>query len=118
MIETRTSFTPFKMRIGRKEPVCLSVELVNTGREKEIVSFELNLGRQFSLERTGFKNSSTKRIPEFGAGESRKFYFDIWPKQMLRAGLQGIPVRVTEHYNNFNYVKRKYDKMLKLAVQE
>ncbi len=48
------------------------VLLVNTGKEQEIVSFELSLGKQFSLERTGFKNYSTKRIPEFGAGVSAR----------------------------------------------
>jgi len=118
MIETRTSFNPFKMKIGRKEPVVLSVELSNTGVEQEIVSLDLDLGKQFSLERTGFKATSAKRMPEFKPGTSKKFYFDIWPKQMLRQGERNIALRITEHYRDFNYIKRKHDRMLKLSVDE
>jgi len=118
MIEIRTTLTPFKMRLSRREPVTLSVELTNNGSEPEIVSFELDLGGQFSFEKTGFKGEAVVRIPEFKAGESKKFYYDLWPKQMARAGEQSIRATITEHYRGFNYVKRKHDKSLKIAVEE
>lgn len=118
MIEARTTFTPFKMRISRREPVSLSVELVNSGNEPEIVSLELNLGNLFSLEKTGYKSQVLEKIPEFKVGESKKFYYDLWPKQMVRQGEQGLKLSVIEHYKGFNYVKRKYDKVLKLTVEE
>lgn len=118
MIETRTSFIPFKMRIGRKEPVCLLLELLNSGSEPEIVSLELNLGKQFSLEKTGFRNYATEKIPEFKPGETKKFYYDLWPKQMARPGEQEIKLAVTEHYKGFNYVKKTHNRVLKLAVEE
>jgi len=118
MIETRASFNPFKMKISRREPVSLSIELINKGSEPEIVSFELVLGKQFSLERAGFKTTAAGKIPELKPGESKKFYFDIWAKQMLRKGEQGIALTVIEHYQGFNYIKKKYDKLLKLAVEE
>ncbi len=118
MIEVRTNFTPFKMKIRRKEPVVLSVELLNKGQEPEIVSLDLNLGQQFSFERSGFNTTVSEKLPKFMPGESKKFYYDIWPKQMLRLGEQPIAMRVTEHYQGFNYVKRKYDKALKLGVED
>jgi len=118
MIEVRTTFTPFKMKISRREPVVLCVEIRNAGNEPEIVSLDVNLGKQFSFEKTGFKSQLIKRIPEFKPGESKKFYYDVWPKQMLRQGEQGIRVTATEHYKGFNYVKRNYDKVLKLTVEE
>jgi len=118
MIEIRSTFTPFKMKISRREPITLSVELSNSGSDTEIVTMNLNLGDQFSLEKTGYKNIAIKKMPEFKAGDSKKFYFDIWPKQMARAGEQGIKLAVTEHYNSFEYVKRTYDKVLRVSVEE
>jgi len=118
MLEVRTTFTPFKMKISRREPVLLSVEIKNTGTEPEVVSVDLNLGHQFSLEKSGFKSSEAERIPEFKPGEKKKLYFDIWPKQSVRSGEQPIRLLVTEHYQGFNYVKKNYDKMLSLAVED
>jgi hypothetical protein len=118
MIDVKTSFTPFKMKLSRKEPVVLSLELRNSGTEPEIISFDMQLGQQFSFERAGFKNTVSKKIPEFKPNESKKLYFDIWPKQMVRRGEQPIRLTVTEHYKGFNYVKRKQVKMLKLAVEQ
>lgn len=118
MIELRTTFNPFKLRIKRREPIILSVELVNTGQETEIVSFEMNLGSQFSLEKSGFKNTASEKIPKFEPGESKKYYYDVWAKQAARPGEQPIKVAVIEHYNGFNYVKRKNEKTLHISVEE
>ena len=118
MIEIRTTFTPFKMKISRKEPVSFSVELVNAGQEPEIVSLNLALGSLFSFEKSGFKNDTAERIPKLMPGESKKFYYDVWPKQMLRKGEHGIRLSIIEHYQGFNYVKRKYDKILRLGVED
>jgi len=118
MIDVRTAFNPFKMKLSRKEPVVLSLELKNSGNEPEIISFDMQLGQQFSFERSGFKNTVSKKIADFKPGDTEKFYFDIWPKQMVRAGEQPIRLTVTEHYKGFNYVKRKQVKMLKLGVEQ
>jgi len=118
MIEARTAFNPFKMKISRREPVVLSIELANTGTEPEMVSLDLTLDQQFSFERSGFKSTDSKRIPEFKPGDKKKFYYDIFPKQMAREGYQPIKMTLTEHYKGFNYVKRKTEKILTLAVEE
>jgi len=80
MLEVRTTFTPFKARISRREPVSLSIEVVNGGQEPEIASFELELGGQFSLEKTGYKSEAMEKIGELKPGENKKYYYDIWPK--------------------------------------
>lgn len=118
MIDVRTRFTPFKMKLSRKEPVTLSLELTNSGSEPEMISVDMVLGQQFSFERSGFKNTVSEKIPKFMPNESKKFYFDIWPKQMVRQGEQPIRLTVTEHYRGFNYVKRKQDKILRLGVEQ
>ena len=118
MLEIRNTFTPFKMKLGRREPVSLCIEIENEGKEPEIASFELNLGQQFSFEKTGFKTTAGVKIPEFKPGDVKKFYYDIWPKQAARTGMQPIKLMVIEHYQGFNYVKRKHDKTLHVSVEE
>ena len=118
MLDIRTAFTPFKLKISRREPVSLCIEIENDGAETEIVCFELNLGQQFSFEKTGFKTTAVVKIPKFESGEVKKFYYDIWPKQAARLGEQGISLIVLEHYNGFNYVKKTHNKVLKVSVGE
>ena len=118
MLEIRTAFTPFKMKISRREPVSLCLEIENAGKETEIISFELNLGQQFSFEKTGFKTAAGAKISKFEPGNVKKAYYDIWPKQAARLGMQPIKLTVIEHYQSFNYVKRKYDKTLHVNVEE
>ncbi len=118
MINAKTTFTPFKMKISRREPVTLGIELRNEGQETEIVSMELRLGSLFSLEKTGFKTDAIEKIPKFEPGASKKFYYDIWPKQMVRPGEHEIRLNIVEHYKGFNYVKRKQEKKLHVSVEE
>ncbi len=118
MLDIRTSFTPFKMKISRREPISLCIEIENDGAETEIVSFELNLGQQFSFEKTGFKTTAVVKIPEFKPGDIKKSYYDIWPKQAARIGEQAISLVVLEHYQGFNYVKKKHNRVLKVSVEE
>jgi uncharacterized membrane protein len=118
MINVKTTFTPFKMKISRREPVTLSVELENDGQETEIVSLELRLGSLFSLEKTGFKTDAGEKIPKFEPGQKKKFYYDIWPKQMVRPGEHEIRLDVIEHYKGFNYIKRKQEKRLRVSVEQ
>lgn len=118
MLEIRTNFTPFKMKLTRREPVTLSIEMKNIGDSTEIVSFDVDLGNYLSFEKGGFKTTNSDRIMEFGPGQSKKYYLDIWPKQVTNAGEATIMLKATEHYNNLNYVKKKYEKALKLSIDE
>jgi hypothetical protein len=118
MLEIRTTFTPFKLKISRREPIMLSVEVLNSGTETEIVSVDLNLGQHFSLEKGGFKAAESFKMPDFTPGSKKKFYFEIWPKQSARAGNQPIKLLVTEHYQSFNYVKKNYDRALSISVED
>ncbi|MBN2067105.1 MAG: hypothetical protein JW744_01415 [Candidatus Diapherotrites archaeon] len=118
MIEIKTSFNPFRMKLGRKEPVQLCIELVNKDAENTMLSMTLNLGAQFSIEKSGYKTSALERISELKPGASKKFYYEIWPKQSARPGQQPMQLTVLEHYQNFNYVKKEYKKNISLNVED
>ncbi len=118
MIEVKTKFTPFRLKLARKEPVQLAVELVNKNPENAMLSLNLELGACFSLEKSGYKTGAAEQIPELKPGESKKFYYELWPKHSIRVGAAKIRLTVLEHYQNFNYVKKEYKKGPELIVEE
>ena len=116
-ININTNFTPFRLRLSRREPVQLTVDLTNNGNTA-MVSMNVALTPQLSFSKGGFKNRETARIPEFNSSETRRFYFEIWPKASTRLEEQPIVITVFEHYKSFDYIKNKTEKKLSLQVEE
>jgi hypothetical protein len=106
------------MRLSRREPVQLCVALSNLGGDDTIVSMELALSNQLSLEKSGFRASDVKRIEKFEKGGKKEFYYQIFPKQSTTAGERPVRVTIVEHYNDFNYVQKQYSKDIPLTIEE
>ena len=118
MIDIRTIFTPFRMKLGRREPVQLSLELINKGEEDAMLSFNLVLGKNLSMEKGGYRTVAMEKIASLAPMAGKKFYYELWPKQTVTAGAQPIQLTVTEHYKDFNYVKKEYKKNLDLVIED
>ena len=118
MLEIVTKFTPFRMKLSRKEGVHLTVDLKNQDPEDAMISTTLDLGSNFSMEKTGYKTVAEERIPKLEPGESKRFYYEIWPKQSARPGSQRLTLTVIEHFKSEEYVKQEYKRNLELTVEE
>ncbi len=117
MIDIATTYTPIRHKLSTKEPVNLKVVLHNKGKESRMISMELRLNRNLSLDKSGFRGSDVKRLEKFGKGEKKEFYYEIWPKQSTSPGEQPVEIVVAEHYNNFNYVEKEQRKSIPLTVE-
>jgi len=118
MIDIATTYTPFRLKLSRKSPVQLTIAVQNKANENKMVSLELRLGRNLGLDKSGFRNADVKKFDNFGKGEKKEFYYEIWPKQSTAPGEQPVKVVVLEHYNNFNYIAKEYSKSIPLTVEE
>jgi len=118
MLEVVNFFTPFRMRLSRREPVQLRVELANKGKDDAMASLTINLGSQLSFEKGGYKTRATERISSLPPGEKKKFYYEIWPKQATRNGPVAVQIIASEHYQNFNYVVKEYRKDTELVIED
>tara|TARA_Y100000310_G_C20648860_1_gene798238 strand:- start:1568 stop:1924 length:357 start_codon:yes stop_codon:yes gene_type:complete len=118
MIQVNTNFTPYRMKIGRREPVNFTVELVNPDDEPKILTLNIALSKQLSFEKGGYKTEIIERIKELPANGKKVFYYSIFPKAGTRTQEQPLMIHVAEHYRDFNYVKKEYKKNLGLKVED
>jgi len=118
MIDINTKFTPFRLKLSRREPVQLFVELHNAGNADEIVTMEVYLSSQLSFDKSGFRTADTQAIKPLKAGERKHFYYDIWPKASARIEEQPVQIKVLQHYKDMNHVLKKTERDLGLIVEE
>lgn len=118
MIDIATTYTPFRLKLSRKSPVQLTIALQNKSGENKMVSMELRLSRHLSLDKSGFRNTDTKKFESFGKGEKKQLYYEIWPKHLADSGEQPVKIVVSEHYNNFGYIAKEYSKSIPLTIEE
>ncbi|MDD5148609.1 MAG: hypothetical protein PHH08_04060 [Candidatus ainarchaeum sp.] len=112
----KAKFSPFRMVLARREPVELKVDLTNKDAAMAILSLEIKLGARLSVDRVGYKTSDIKRIPELKAGETKTFYFDIWPKNAASATEESVKLILTEHEGSFNAVKDQNSENMTLRI--
>ena len=118
MIQINASFSPFRMKLGRREPVSLSIEIDNQSNEPKILKMSVALGRELSFEKGGYKTEQMERMEKLPPGEKKLFYYSIFPKAGTKVQEQPVTVKVAEHYRNFNYVTNEYTKNLALKVED
>jgi len=118
MLTINTHFNPLRMKIGDKKPVQLGVELLNRGDRAMMLTMDLAVAKQLSLDKSGIVTSRTQKIDKFLPLERKQFYFDIYPKRVASAGEQAVLFRVMEHYRDWKFVEKTHTKRMGLRVVE
>ena len=116
MIAINAKFSPFRMILARREPVELKIDLTNKDKANAVLTLEIKLGARLSVDRVGYKTSDIKRIPELKAGETKTFYFDIWPKNAASATEEPVTLILTEHEGSFNAVRDQATEYMSLKI--
>ncbi len=117
-ISISTTFYPYRLVLSRKQPVELKVELVNRHEKDVMVSLQVFLSKQLSLDKSGLKTDALHRIDKFSPNERKKFVFDVFPKNYVVTGEYPVRVKVLEHYKDYKFVEKEYTKNLFLSVDE
>ena len=118
MVKFISNFTPLRMRMSRREPVQLYVEVSNDEAENKMVSLYINLSRDISFEKGGFKTDTMERISVLTPGETKRFYYELYPKPHLNYGEHPVTVTLLDHYNSFDNVKNEKVRNMSLRVEE
>lgn len=116
-MEIKSNLFPYRLILSRRKPVELAVEVKNNSEERKLASLELALTRFMAFDRGGLKTEEVKRLGELLPGETRSFYFSIYPKQGISPAEYPVQIRVLEHYNNYKYMVRQVTKNLSLIVE-
>lgn len=117
MLKIDTSLNPFRLKLNRKQPVQLKVTIRNLSNEDALMSYDIVVSRNLSLDKSGFKTSVNNRVGTMEPGQTEEAYFDVYPKAMTREGSYPLLIKATEHYNNYNFVQKEYKKHLDLQVE-
>ena len=118
MVRFNSNFTPLRLKLSRRQPVQLYVEVSNDETENKMVSLYVNLSKDISFEKGGFKTDNVERIPELAPGETKRFYYELHPKPHLDYGEHNVKVTLSNHYNSFDNVKTEKTKNMTLTVEE
>ena len=118
MIRINTSFSPFRLKLSRRQSVKLCVELTNTGEKEVMATLAIKLGKELSFEKGGFKEEEMRRIESIPPGKKKDLYFEVFAKANTRTKEQPIILNLVEHYKNFNYVIKENWKEIELKVEE
>ncbi len=104
--------------MSRREPVQLYVEVSNDESEDKMVSLYINLSKDISFEKGGFKTDNVERMSVLAPGEKKRFYYELYPKPHLNYGEHPVRVTLLDHYNSFDNVKNEKIKNMTLVVEE
>ncbi len=118
MISVFTEFHPYRLKLARREPVEFTVVLKNKSREPKMITYEMVLAKDISLDKTGLKYGDIKQIEKILPGEEKKYKYKIYAKQYARTGEIPIKIKITENYKSFKYVEKEYMKELSLTIEE
>lgn len=118
MLDVRTIFRPFRLKITRKEPVELTVTVTNLGPGKALASFDLSCDRGLSFDKGGFRNSESATLGDLGPGQKVEKIFYIHAKPVTRPGSYEFNIRAMEHYQSYAMVQKEVNKKFSLAVEE
>ncbi len=116
-IKMKTLFYPFRLVIARREPVQLSLTILNDCEEERRLTVKLQLPEDLSFTKGGFKNSELKRVDFIGPGEKKILYFEIYPKPTTRAGEHSIKIKVQEHTKDYRFTSNQYEETAELMVE-
>ena len=117
-IKVNTRFHPFRLNINRKEPVQLSIELENTFEVPKMLTMELVLSRELSLDKGGIHNSSVKRIDALESNKAETYYYNLYPKLITRSGEQPMQIKILQHYNEYKFVEKEQIHPFTLRVDD
>lgn len=109
---------PFRMVLSRRQPVQLDVEIINRAPEAKMLTMRLILPRTLAIDKGGLTSEVRKPLDMVNPDETKRFYFDIYGKQMARVGEEEILVKVLEHYQTPQYVVKEYTKKIGLIVED
>ncbi|MFH1240123.1 MAG: hypothetical protein V1672_02805 [Candidatus Diapherotrites archaeon] len=118
MVKVMSNFTPLRMKLSRRTPVQLYVEVSNDEAENKMVSLYINLSKDISFEKGGFKTDTVERLSSLKPGETKRFYYELHPKPHLNYGEHNVKVTLLDHYISFDNVKNEKIRNMSLMVEE
>ncbi|MFH1240708.1 MAG: hypothetical protein V1672_05885 [Candidatus Diapherotrites archaeon] len=117
-IYINTSLFPYRLSLSqdRKAAMDLTIELKNQGDSEKMVSMDLILPETFGADKTGMMRQFSKKLDSLKAGTSASIVIPLYLSGRARQGEYTASLKISEYFNNYNYLTKTYSKKLILRV--
>ncbi len=116
MLLLDTHFHPYRLLLRRRQPVELTIDLVNDSDKDSLIAIEVSLDKMLSFTKGGLKKVE-KVMEKLEAKRRKRFYFSIYPHVAASPGEYNVQIVITEYGRDYNDIKRKITKRTKLTVE-
>ena len=114
MININTQIYPYRLDIRSGEPIELVIKITNLNSSSKLLGFDIILDSNLCLEKNSLKKSQRKRLGNIASKESKFFKFNIYPFQGITPGKYRIKLKVSEHFNDYNYIESFTEKFIEI----
>ena len=117
-IYINTSLFPYRLSLSqdRKAAMDLTIELKNQGDSEKMVSMDLILPDTFGVDKTGMMRQFSRKLDSLKAGTSASIVIPLYMSGHARKGDYKASLKISEYFNNYNYLTKTYSKELILRV--
>ena len=117
-ISIKANVFPFRFSLKDKNSVELSLEVANESTEPKMITLSIVLPKQVSFNKGGTNYEFQKEYDALKAGQKIQMKIPLYLSAETEPGTFDGKVSIEEHYNEFGYVMRSYNKPLTLRVVE
>jgi len=116
MINISTSIFPYRLDLKTKEPIELTIDVINMNVSSKLLSSDIILSPELCLEKTGIKKSEHKRLGEILPKQKITLKYYIHPFQGATTGRHLVKFKIKEHFNDYKYVENTTEKRIEIPV--
>ena len=116
MLLLHTHFHPYRLLLKRRQPVELTIDLINNSNQDSLITIEVILDKMLSFTKGGLKKIE-KVTDRMEAKKRKRFYFSIYPHVAASSGEYTVQIVITEYGKDYHDIKRKIIKRSKLLVE-
>lgn len=113
-----SSLFPYRLSLKQHAKLAgeLSVEIRNNDSRSKLLSFDLLLPEQVSLDKSGLNRGASKRLEALEPNSSARVKFPVFLTQKASQGVFSGKLLVSEYSSNFEFPTTNYSKELSFRI--
>ena len=117
-VSISSSLFPYRLSLKQHAKLAaeLTVEVRNNDSKSKLLSFEMRLPEQVSLDKGGLNRLVSKQIKELAPSTAARMSFPVFLTQRADLGVFSGKLLVSEHALNFEYPTAHYSKEIAFRI--
>jgi len=119
-VSINANLFPYRLSLRQHAKLAgeLTVEITNNDSRGKLLSFDLRLPEQVSLDKSGLNRMASKKLESLQPSQTARVRFPVFLTQRADAGVFSGKLLVSEHASNFEYPTAHYSKEITFRIIE